>query len=167
MKKLTINLALALAVVLMITSLTIYVLPLFGWRVDDIGSGSMEPEFNAGTMVISQRVNPASITVGDIIIFRSSSAENMICHRVFEVRRAGLEFVTKGDAYKDPDPAPVADGNVVGRITFHASFIGNIVAFIKTLPGLIIFLVLPGLFITGFFLKAIWRELVIYIRKTG
>jgi signal peptidase len=167
MKKMTIKVALALAVVLMITSLTIYVLPLFGWRVDDIGSGSMEPELDAGTMVVSQRVSPSSIAVGDIIVFRSATAGNMICHRVYEIRSAGQEFITKGDAYKDPDPAPVAAGNVVGRITFHASFIGNIVAFIKTLPGLIIFLVLPGLFITGFFLKAIWRELVIYIRKTG
>jgi len=167
MKKLTVNLALVLAVFLMAASMAIYVLPLFGGRVDDIGSGSMEPELDAGTMVVSQRVSPSSIAVGDIIVFRSATAGNMICHRVYEIRRSGLEFITKGDAYQDPDPAPVSAGSVVGRITFHAPFMGNIVAFIKTLPGLIIFLVLPGLFITGFFLKSMWHELVIYIRKTG
>ena len=167
MNKLTITLALVLAIFMMTASTAIYVMPFFGWSADDITSESMRPEFNAGTMVISQRVNLASITAGDIIIFRSPSVENMICHRVLEVRRSGLEFVTKGDAYQDPDPLPVAAGDVVGQVTFHVFAIGNIVVFIKTMPGLILFLVLPGLFITGFLLKSMWRELVLYIRKTG
>ncbi|MBU6996249.1 MAG: signal peptidase I [Theionarchaea archaeon] len=62
-------------------------------------SGSMEPTYYEGDILVVKRANPYTIEEGDIIVFESPSGGIPIVHRVFDVEIAGgiPYFVTKGD----------------------------------------------------------------------
>jgi len=154
-------LGLAILFLLMLASLSIYLLPHFGWRVDNLSSGSMEPELSAGDLVVTSPVEPEAVEVGDIIAFYSTDAhENLVSHRVVSIERnPSLSFITKGDAYITLDPFIVTARNLVGRVYFHAPLLGYAVAFLKTTPGLLVALVAPGLVIVAVCMKRLRSEL--------
>lgn len=155
------GIGIAVLLLLMAAGVFIYVAPHFGWQVEAVRSGSMAPEIERGTLVVAQRVNPEMIAVNDIIIFRPVGVgENNICHRVIVVENSPLQFRTKGDAEKNPDPFVVPARNLVGRVFYHLRWIGYAVLFIKTPVGFLLTVVVPGLVIIGICLKSIWLELL-------
>jgi signal peptidase I len=74
-------------------------------------SGSMEPTFNARSMVFVKPVSPESIQKGDIITFTGAGGSKALTtHRVVGIERDAngkLQFTTKGDANQVVDPNPV------------------------------------------------------------
>jgi len=150
-------------VILLITVAALtYLAPHFGWRVDAVGSGSMEPQLKVGALLVASPVEPEAVAVGDIIIFQPTTVgENPICHRVIGIIEEGssLYFKTKGDASDDPDPFIVPARNVVGRIWFHVPFLGYVTEFLKTPFGLLLALVIPGLTIIAMDIRSICETL--------
>jgi len=149
MKKVVGNIGFALVILLMVAAVFTYLAPHLGWQVNAVLSGSMEPELKVGGLVVTRPVEPEAIAVGDIIIFRPRAAgENLISHRVIGIEEhSPLYFKTKGDANDDPDPLTVPARNVVGKICFHVPFMGYAAQFLKTTPGFLFALVIPGLII--------------------
>lgn len=147
---------------LMIASLSVYLLPHFGWRVDGLRSGSMEPQLKAGDLVVTRPVKPEAVAVGDIITFHySGEVESLVSHRVIGIQeKSPLSFKTKGDANDSPDPFITPARELVGRVSFHFPLLGYAVLSLKTASGLLIALVMPGLVITRACLSSIHRELV-------
>ena len=82
-----------------------------------VPSTSMVPTLNVGDIVIVKGVDPNTITVGTIIIFRSPSGSIDIIHRVIGIIKEGntLYFQTKGDHNSAADPwspgVPEANGS--------------------------------------------------------
>jgi len=146
---------------LMVASLSIYLLPHFGWRVDVLSSDSMEPQLKAGDLVVTRPVEPEVVAVGDIITFRPNIAdENLVTHRVIGIgRNTPLYFETKGDANLDPDPFTVPALNLEGQVYLHVPLLGYAVPFLKTTPGLLVALVIPGLIIIAVCIKNLSHEL--------
>ncbi|MFX0080093.1 MAG: signal peptidase I, partial [Candidatus Hermodarchaeota archaeon] len=75
-----------------------------------VESGSMEPVFYRGDLVIVRAVDPTTLVVGDIVIYNSSSipggsGDVPIVHRIIEIQEVGgqLRFITKGDNNPGPD----------------------------------------------------------------
>ncbi|MFA4663336.1 signal peptidase I [Pyrococcus kukulkanii] len=72
-------------------------------------SGSMEPVFYRGDVVVLKGVKPDEIKVGDVVVYRSLVAKYPIIHRVREIKmeevngRPELCFVTWGDHNVVPD----------------------------------------------------------------
>lgn len=167
-RKLLFRTGIAMSGLLMVVTSTIYLAPHFGWRIDSIRSGSMVPELDVGTLVVSRSVMPTAVAVGDIIVFRPSGVgENAICHRVISIEAGPpLQFKTKGDADVAPDPFTVPARNLIGKVYYHTPLLGWLVQFFKTPAGLIMGLVAPGLFLAGICMKNIWIELVRKIRET-
>ncbi len=134
-------------VLLMVASFTVYILPHFGWRTDNLSSGSMEPELKSGDLVVTRPVAPEAVEVGDIIAFYSSDAhENLVSHRVVSIERnPSISFLTQGDAYDAPDPYLIPARNLVGRVFFHIPLLGRMVAFMKITPGFLVTMIIPGL----------------------
>ena len=68
-------------------------------------SGSMEPTYEKGDILVVKRVNVDTIVEGDIIVFDSPFGGIPIVHRVYEIRGSFGEryFVTKGDNNPSPD----------------------------------------------------------------
>jgi signal peptidase len=152
----------AILIIVILLSVSILVAPKFGWRVDAILSGSMEPALNVGGAVIIKSVDPYhDIEVGDIIAYRSPVTENRTCHRVVEINYIGLQpnFVTKGDANEGPDPYIVYPSNVIGEEVYHIPYFGYFTNFARTDLGLILLLVVPGVLIIASEVRNIWKTL--------
>ncbi len=107
-----------------------------------VPSTSMVPTLNVGDIVIVKGVDPNTITVGTIIIFRSPSGSIDIIHRVVAVVKEGntLYFQTKGDHNPGPDPwSPgVPEGNVKGVLAGRIPYIGYVTLTLQGPLGIIL-----------------------------
>jgi signal peptidase len=160
MKRVAENFGLAFIMLLMTAAVLTFLAPRFGWRVDTVYSGSMEPELKVGGVVVTRPVEAEEIRIGDIITFHSPLNEKMTSHKVIAVEKGSpFYFRTKGDANEDSDSFEVPAQNVVGKICFHIPYLGYATHFIKTPLGLLLTLCLPGLVIIAMELRNIWRVL--------
>ncbi len=162
MKKVVGNIGFTLAILLMVVAALTYLAPHLDWQINAVLSGSMEPQLKVGGLVVARPIEPEAVAVGDIIIYRPIAAgENLISHRVVDVQRnSPLSFQTKGDANESPDPLLVPAQNIVGKIYFHVPFLGYATQFLKTPPGFLLALVIPGLAIIVADIRNIRRVLI-------
>ena len=92
----------------------------FGIKTYVIISGSMEPEYNIGDIVIAQKTSAEEFLVGDVISFREG--ESVVTHRISgEIVENGVrKFKTKGDNNNTEDYWNVdiksIEGEVIGCI---------------------------------------------------
>jgi len=160
MKRVAQYLGITFLVLIMFMAVFIALAPHFGWRIDTALSNSMNPALKAGGMVVTQPVDPTDIKVGDIINYGSPIDGKMVTHRVVEIKEhSPILFQTKGDANEDPDPYLVPAQNVVGRVCFYIPLLGYISQFVKTPPGFVCMLLIPGLIIIVMEMRNIWRIL--------
>ena len=84
-------------------------------------SGSMEPEFKAGSVVLVDldRKEPA---VGDVITYRLPEEGLIVTHRI--IREEGGRYITKGDANEVEDFLPVEKEMVLGTYRFQIPGLG-------------------------------------------
>ncbi len=160
MKKTAENFGSVVIILLMTAAALTFLAPRFGWSVDAIVSGSMEPELKVGAVVITRPVDAEEIRVGDIITFYSPLSEKMTSHRVIATEGGSpFHFQTKGDANEDADPFSVPAENVVGEVCFHIPYLGYVAQFVKTPLGFLLTLCLPGLIIIVMELRNTWHTL--------
>lgn len=159
MKKAAENFGLAFIILLMMAAVLTFLAPHFGWRVDAVFSGSMEPELKVGGVVVNHSVPVEEIKVGDVITFYSPLNGKLTSHRVIAVENSPLYFQTKGDANEDADPFILPAQNVVGKVCFHLPYLGYVTQFVKTPLGFVLTLCLPGLIIIAMEMRNIWRVL--------
>jgi len=134
--------------------------PRFGWRVDAVFSGSMEPHLKVGGVVITRPVAAEDIKVGDTITFYSPQSEKPTTHRVIAIEEgSSFYFRTKGDANEDNDHFIVPVQNMVGKVCFHIPCLGYVTQFVKTPLGLLLTLLIPGLIIIVMELRNIRHEI--------
>lgn len=95
-------------------------------------SGSMRPTININDLIIVQGVDPRTLDVGDIIVFKHPNLEGTSCedgrcivHRIVEViSRDPPRFRTKGDANPTPDPFIVEGEDIVGKVVLIIPQVG-------------------------------------------
>ena len=134
-----------LLIVVIIATIFSFLVPFSGWRVDTVLSGSMEPQFSAGDIVITGPVDVNEINTGDIITFRSSPDGRLTTHRVASIEKGELlGFQTKGDANEGLDPFVVPETDIVGRVCFHVPYFGHVSHFVRTPIGFVLMSVFPG-----------------------
>ena len=100
-------------------------LPLvFGWGKSIVGTGSMEPEIPAGSLILVHRQEAYS--AGDVICFRDSYG-NIVAHRIVALDGTGSGLVqTQGDANNTADK-PITDSQIIGRVVAVSPAAGNLV----------------------------------------
>jgi len=108
---------------------------LLGFTPTIIGSGSMQPALNPGDITIIISTPPSTIEVGDIIQYRTADAP--ITHRVIDKYEAGgsLWFITQGDDNNAPDPNPVGQDQVIGKVVFTIPQLGWVSIALKELAA--------------------------------
>lgn len=92
-------------------------------------SGSMEPEFGPGSMVVVKPTPFEEIGMGDVITYQLRSGEpTVVTHRVVGVDSVNGERVlrTQGDANDAADAEPVQEPQVRGRVWYSAPYIGHL-----------------------------------------
>jgi signal peptidase len=161
MKNIAWYLVLGLVVVFMAVAVFIYSAPHIGWQVSAVVSGSMEPELRVGSLVVTRPVEPEELEAGDIITFRAvSGSETTITHRIVDIgHNSPLYFRTKGDACDKPDPFAVSSQNLIGKVGLHIPYCGYLVEFLKTPPGFVFSIVIPGILVLVLYIVSVWRAL--------
>lgn len=96
-----------------------------------IYSGSMQPTYEVGDIVIVDEVEIKSISEGDVIQFVRDNVT--VLHRVVEISQSDTDtvFITKGDANKEPDFDPVASNQILGKAIYNIPKIGWIQIYVK------------------------------------
>lgn len=120
------------------------------WRLYTVLSGSMAPTFDAGSVLAVVSIPPEAVAEGDIITFKDpQQPKNIITHRVVSRQEQGqdLTFKTRGDANNTPDLFLVPAQNVIGKVRLAIPYAGYLTQYIRTLPGLILRIILPALLI--------------------
>jgi len=90
-------------------------------------SGSMEPVFYRGDVVVIektnflgiQEVNPSDLKVGDIIIYQATWFPEPVIHRIISIQTGSdgqTYYVTKGDNNPKPDPSLVSTSQVQAKV---------------------------------------------------
>lgn len=137
MNKVADYLGLALALILITAVVLVFAATRFGWRVDAVLSGSMEPGLKVGSLAITRPVGAEEIRTGDVIAFRSAVSALPIVHRVVAAED-GSSFRTKGDANENADPFLVPAQDVLGRVCCRVPFLGYAAQFVKTPFGILL-----------------------------
>lgn len=111
---------------------------IFGYSQLVVTSGSMEPAFSAGDMILIRQED--AYRLGDIVTFRDGDG-NLVTHRI--VGSTEGSFITKGDANNTEDDALISPGQIVGRLVTCIPAVGGFMLFLRTPVGLFA-LVLAG-----------------------
>ena len=161
MKKAANYLGFAIVLLLIAAAVFTYQAPHFGWRVDAVSSGSMEPQLKVGSLVVTRPVEPEAIVVGDMITFRPITVdEDPITHRVTGIgHSSSLHFETKGDANDDPDPFTVPARDLIGKICFQVPYLGYVTEFLKTPLGFTFAVAIPGVIVVAVYVTSLWQAL--------
>lgn len=122
-----------------------------GYRICYVMSGSMEPALKVGSAVVVQPLAAEEVRTGDIITYRGESSVGLITHRVERLARENgqLLFHTRGDANNVPDPQPVTEWQLVGKVALTVPYLGYLLAYTRTREGLTVLIGLAMLMIIG------------------
>lgn len=103
----------------------------FGYGASVVLSGSMEPEFSKGDLIIVGEAD--SYQKRDIVVFQDGAS--LVVHRIIEID--GEKIITQGDANNVPDE-PIESSVIKGKVLFHIDKLGTIVSFFKTPVGTVL-----------------------------
>lgn len=114
-------------------------------------TSSMEPGLPPGTLLVVKPVEPQDIRIGDVITYQLESGKaTVVTHRVIEVTKtAGGEysFILQGDNNSQPDPNPIREVQIQGRLWYAVPYIGWVNTWVNgESRGLIVPIVAGGLF---------------------
>ncbi|MBQ8338109.1 MAG: signal peptidase I [Oscillospiraceae bacterium] len=134
---------------------------LFGHSFFRVVTGSMEPTLSVGELIVTKDEPIDRVAVGDIVSFRSQSADmlgTIITHRVVEidVNDSGETLLlTKGDANLSVDGRYVSDDNFIGRViwTSDDSVVAAVLSFISGRYGFVACIVLPSVLLLSLILS--------------
>ncbi|UQD52105.1 signal peptidase I [Bacillus methanolicus] len=127
----------------------------FGYQLKTVLSGSMEPTFKTGSIIIVKPLDMKERTQlkkGDIITFKVGP-DKLITHRISSVNKSGehVLYETKGDNNKRKDLDPVLSDNVVAKYSgFTIPYVGYFIDFSKSKEGSAILLIVPGILLLGY-----------------
>jgi signal peptidase len=118
---------------------------LLGWQLQSVQSGSMDPTYPVGSLLVVAAIDPATVQPGSPIVFRDpSDGSRLVTHRVIAIARGeSLAFITKGDANATADLIPVTADRVFGRPLWSVSHLGTLLEWLAWPRSLLLVLV-PG-----------------------
>ena len=95
---------------------------LFGYRIFVVATGSMVPEYEVGDVLVSKEVDPATIQVGDDIVYKGkegSFKDKIVTHQVIMIEKENENYriQTKGIANTKEDPE-ITQNEVIGKVIY-------------------------------------------------
>ena len=112
---------------------------LFGFQVFTVLSASMEPEYRTGSLIYVAKCDPFELQPGDDITYMASE-NTVVTHRIVgivpdEDEPSVIRFRTKGIANQTEDHMLVHYKNVVGKPVFCIPFLGYLANYAQNPPG--------------------------------
>ena len=126
-------------------------LSIFNYRMFTVISGSMEPKYKIGDVLIAKEVEPEDIKVGDTISYlgtRNSFKDKVITHQVVGIEKVDnkIYFRAKGLANMVEDPI-VSSDQLYGKVIYKSLIVSFIYKIVSTSIGFYLFIIIPVLII--------------------
>lgn len=142
---------------------------LFGRMPLTVESGSMEPTFKKGDLIIAKEIDDINdLKVGDVISFWTNEiieGEKVInTHRIVEIKddNGTKSFVTKGDNNDTKDSYVVFQGDIIGKWTgSRIPGLGKVMKFLKTKTGFLVCILIP---MAIFFLFELFKLIMVIVQ---
>ena len=129
---------------------------IFGYKAFIVKSDSMsKTDFEAGDLILLKNVDPKTLKDGDIIAYKSTNSHNdgeIVTHKIRSLTEdvdGNKGFITYGTSTNVDDEKVVLHKQVLGKYQFSIPMVGTFFAFIKTVPGYLICILLPFLLLIG------------------
>ena len=136
------------------------------YKIYSVMSGSMVPAIKTGAMVF---VKPAdNYQKNDIITFKSGARKlDITTHRIIEIEKKdqNTTYITKGDANEETDYDRIDSDKIIGKVVSKINYLGYILGYIKTLPGLILIIIIPATIIIYEEFKKVREEAIRIVRE--
>ncbi len=119
-----------------------------GFRIYNVATGSMEPEYAVGDILISKEIDPSKIKVGDNIVYLGNEAGysgKIITHSVIQIEqneKGEYLFHTKGRANTIEDPI-VHEDQVYGTVVQNNIALAWLCRILTNRYGLYFFVIVP------------------------
>ncbi|MCM3660800.1 signal peptidase I [Georgenia satyanarayanai] len=127
-----------LLVALLLLAAAVAVVPrVLGGAALTVLTGSMEPTYSPGDMVVS--VPQDRYEVGDVVTFQPVAGDpTLITHRVVGLTLgAETAYITRGDA-NGADDDPVSAEQVMGRVVYHVPYVGHLAGAVGPNRGVVV-----------------------------
>lgn len=124
----------------------------FDYRIFTVVTGSMEPKYKIGDILIAKEKDPSEIKVGDAISYVARSNEikgNVVTHEVVNITRdedGRYLFHSKGLVNLIEDPV-VHEEQLYGVVIYKTKILSFVKKIISTNIGMILFIIIPVLYI--------------------
>lgn len=127
----------------------------FGYRYFIISTISMQPEINVNDCVVLKKVTKQSdLHIGDVIGYYDVNGD-VVVHKIQGIiQNSNGEdvYITKGINNTSSDQLPVEFNSIVGKNIATLSIVGNAIIFFRTIPGIILLVVLFACIVVGFYI---------------
>lgn len=119
----------------------------FGYQLFYVMTGSMEPMYSSGDLLLGRSVEPETLQVGDVVTYEGESGElsgKMITHQIVSIQTQAGEriFVTQGLANQEPDQ-PITQDAIQARIIGKIPLLGQALTLINHKWGFFVVIILP------------------------
>lgn len=140
----------ALYFLVIVIGLAVAILLMCGMKLYCVETGSMEPNYPIGSMVVVKPVWFDQLKEGDVITYVVSD-NTVVTHRLIGIDTEHGLLTTKGDNNVVADASPVSYNNVIGRVEFCVPGFGYVFLFLSTRFGKIM-LGIMGVALVGFYI---------------
>lgn len=128
---------------------------LFNFRMFTVVSGSMEPKYKIGDVLIAREVKASKVKKGDTISYLGTKGDvngKVITHEVIGIKKdsnGNFVFQTQGLANPIADIYPVYENQLYGVVIYKVFILSFVYKIVGTTYGLFLFVILPLLYIIG------------------
>lgn len=129
-------------------------LSFFNYRMFTVVTGSMEPRYNIGDVLIAKKVDAEDIKIGDSISYLGKKGGfngMIITHEVIDIEKdssGNYIYHTKGLSNIVEDPV-VEYSQVYGKIIYKSKILSFIYSIVSSKYGIFIFIIIPLFYIVG------------------
>lgn len=153
---------LVLFIIILVQKLSNNRFNLGGYGIYTIATGSMDPVYKVKELILSSKIDPHDIEVGDDIVYLGKNGglkDKIITHRVIRVtkKERKLFFVTKGVANTLEDPE-IDEDQVLGIVNHKLPVLSFFSRVINNMWGFIFLIVIPFIIFVFYEVKCIIDE---------
>ena len=122
---------------------------MFGRYIYIMETAEMQPEIEKGSAVIASEDGITVLTEGNVILFKNGGREDVM--RIKEVVHNTDSTVYRAALDSSPESTvDVSKENVIAKCTTESHNLGAVIRFLKSIPGILIGMILPCIIILAF-----------------
>ena len=124
----------------------------FNYRIFKVVTGSMEPKYKIGDILIAKETEPSKIKIGDSISYLAQKGEirnNVVTHEVVNITKSEngeYLFHSKGLVNLVEDPV-VHESQLYGVVVYKTKLLSFVRRIISTDIGMLLLIIIPILYI--------------------